>query len=224
MSFVPGRGATEWEERARIVCPGFGKERSEVEEGRLFLCIPVVRYERLRYLRSLLALFSSTRLPSLLEVRSANSVTLPAHFFLVLTLMLVFTSVSCITFGAPGNSGVGYETVLALIQHGARVYMASRSEQRAAEAIAKLRQKTANDESAGEVRFLKCDLGELASVRRAADEFLRCGFSSFFVVCRPTLEVAGRLTSDSCWLGSVRACAVETAKRQSFICFSTTLA
>lgn len=47
--------------------------------------------------------------------------------------------------------------------------MASRSKQKAEAAIAELKEDTGK-----EAIFLELDLGSLASVRKAADEFLRC--------------------------------------------------
>lgn len=66
-----------------------------------------------------------------------------------------------------GHSGIGKETVRALLAHNARVYVASRNEERAQEAIEELKKDTGN-----EAIFLQLDLADLKSVRRAADEFL----------------------------------------------------
>ncbi|KAJ8515180.1 hypothetical protein ONZ45_g7374 [Pleurotus djamor] len=66
-----------------------------------------------------------------------------------------------------GNAGIGKETVRALLAHNATVYMASRSEERARGAIADLKADTGKD-----ALFLHLDLGNLASVRAAAAEFL----------------------------------------------------
>jgi retinol dehydrogenase-12 len=69
------------------------------------------------------------------------------------------------------NSGIGRETALALAGRGARVFVASRSEQKTRPVI---------DEIVGRsgtraVEFLSLDLGDLASVRTCASEFLRTG-------------------------------------------------
>ena len=66
-----------------------------------------------------------------------------------------------------GNTGVGKEIVKALLQHNAKVYLAARSPERAAKAIEELRAETGK-----EAIFLQLDLSDLASVRRAAEEYL----------------------------------------------------
>ncbi|KAI0051997.1 NAD(P)-binding protein [Auriscalpium vulgare] len=66
-----------------------------------------------------------------------------------------------------GNAGVGKETVKALLQHNAKVYLAARSEERAQEAITALKTDTGK-----EAIFLKLDLADLVQVKAAAEEFL----------------------------------------------------
>ncbi|KAI0372200.1 NAD(P)-binding protein [Pilatotrama ljubarskyi] len=66
-----------------------------------------------------------------------------------------------------GNAGIGYETVKALLQHNAKVYMASRSKAKADAAIASLKEATGK-----EAIFLELDLSSLASVKKAAQEYL----------------------------------------------------
>ncbi|KAF4563006.1 hypothetical protein EYR40_007278 [Pleurotus pulmonarius] len=66
-----------------------------------------------------------------------------------------------------GNTGIGKETIRALLAHNATVYMASRSEERARSAITELKEATGK-----EAFFLHLDLGNLANVRKAAEEFL----------------------------------------------------
>ncbi|TFY57558.1 hypothetical protein EVJ58_g6951 [Rhodofomes roseus] len=66
-----------------------------------------------------------------------------------------------------GNVGIGWETIKVLLQRNAKVYMASRSRQKAEAAIERLKTETGK-----EAIFLELDLGSLASVRRAASEFL----------------------------------------------------
>ena len=68
-----------------------------------------------------------------------------------------------------GNTGVGKEIVKALLQHNAKVYLAARSPERAAKAIEELKAETGK-----EAIFLQLDLSDLASVRRAAEEYLAC--------------------------------------------------
>ncbi|KAF7303833.1 NAD(P)-binding protein [Mycena indigotica] len=67
-----------------------------------------------------------------------------------------------------GNSGIGKETVKALLQHNAKVYMASRNPQKASQAIDELERVTGK-----RAIFLELDLSDLASVKSAAMEFQR---------------------------------------------------
>ncbi|KAH8101379.1 NAD-P-binding protein [Cristinia sonorae] len=66
-----------------------------------------------------------------------------------------------------GNTGIGKETVKALLDHNAKVYMASRSKARAEEAIQELKEQTGK-----EALLLELDLSSLESVRQAAQTFL----------------------------------------------------
>ncbi|KAI0733894.1 hypothetical protein C8Q72DRAFT_500583 [Fomitopsis betulina] len=66
-----------------------------------------------------------------------------------------------------GNVGIGKETIRALLDHNAKVYMASRSKEKADAAIKELQQQTGK-----EAIFLELDLSNLASVRKAAEEYL----------------------------------------------------
>ncbi|KAJ7759257.1 hypothetical protein B0H16DRAFT_1819836 [Mycena metata] len=66
-----------------------------------------------------------------------------------------------------GNSGVGKETIRVLLNHNAKVYMASRSQLKAEEAIKELKDQTGKD-----ALFLQLDLGDLKSVKASAVEFL----------------------------------------------------
>ncbi|KAJ7175061.1 NAD-P-binding protein [Mycena crocata] len=65
-----------------------------------------------------------------------------------------------------GNTGIGKETVKALLQHNAKVYLAARSEEKAKTAIAELKTETGK-----EAEFLHLDLADLHSVKRAAADF-----------------------------------------------------
>ncbi|TRM58919.1 hypothetical protein BD626DRAFT_437660 [Schizophyllum amplum] len=65
-----------------------------------------------------------------------------------------------------GNSGIGKETVKALLNHNAKVYIGARSPERVAEAIKELKELTGK-----EAFLLKVDLGDLKSVKAAAEEF-----------------------------------------------------
>ncbi|KAF9013216.1 NAD(P)-binding protein [Cyathus striatus] len=66
------------------------------------------------------------------------------------------------------NTGVGKETAKrqALLLHNAKVYVAARSQEKAEEAIKELKEQTGK-----EGIFLKLDLADLASIKKAADEF-----------------------------------------------------
>ncbi|TBU25108.1 NAD(P)-binding protein [Dichomitus squalens] len=66
-----------------------------------------------------------------------------------------------------GNVGIGYETVKALLQHNAKVYLAARSKNKAEKAINSLKEATGK-----EAIFLQLDLSSLSSVKKAAEEFL----------------------------------------------------
>ena len=67
-----------------------------------------------------------------------------------------------------GNTGIGYETCLALANKGATVYLAARSEERAKAAISKLTEATKSTK----IHFLQLDLMDLGQVKKAATEFL----------------------------------------------------
>lgn len=60
------------------------------------------------------------------------------------------------------NIGLGYETTKGLLRRGATVIMACRSEQKANEAIAKIRREISD----GIVEFMELDLGNFSSVRQ----------------------------------------------------------
>ncbi|TFK40855.1 NAD(P)-binding protein [Crucibulum laeve] len=65
------------------------------------------------------------------------------------------------------NTGVGKETAKALLLHNAKVYIACRSQIKAEEAILDLEQHTGK-----KALFLNLDLGDLKSIKTAAEEFL----------------------------------------------------
>ncbi|EIM81821.1 NAD-P-binding protein [Stereum hirsutum FP-91666 SS1] len=71
----------------------------------------------------------------------------------------------CLVTG--GNTGIGKETVKALLTHNAKVYLAARDEAKGREAIEDLKTATGK-----EALFLKLDLADLRGVRTAAEEFL----------------------------------------------------
>ena len=66
-----------------------------------------------------------------------------------------------------GNAGIGKETVRALLEHNATVYLAARSRSKAEETILELKQSIGK-----EAQFLLCDLASMESVRGAAQEFM----------------------------------------------------
>jgi retinol dehydrogenase-12 len=68
---------------------------------------------------------------------------------------------------AGGNAGIGKETIKALLNHNAKVYLAARSATKAKAAIAELK-----DQTGKEANFLQLDLSDLPSVRKSAEEFL----------------------------------------------------
>ncbi|KAL4253094.1 NAD(P)-binding domain superfamily protein [Abortiporus biennis] len=70
-----------------------------------------------------------------------------------------------------GNTGIGYATVQHLAKHGAKVYMASRSEQKAKDAIKKLKTEGLGPGN-GEVVWLELDLSDPRKVKESAKKFL----------------------------------------------------
>jgi len=69
------------------------------------------------------------------------------------------------------NTGIGRETALALAGRGARVFVASRSEQKTRPVVDEIVALAGSSA----VEFLSLDLGDLASVRACTSEFLRGG-------------------------------------------------
>jgi NAD(P)-dependent dehydrogenase (short-subunit alcohol dehydrogenase family) len=70
-----------------------------------------------------------------------------------------------------GNVGLGKQTVLQLVKHNpAHIYLAARNEASAQKAIAEI--ETAVPGSASRIRYIHCDLADLASVKTAARSFL----------------------------------------------------
>ncbi|EIW52026.1 NAD-P-binding protein [Trametes versicolor FP-101664 SS1] len=65
-----------------------------------------------------------------------------------------------------GNTGIGRGTVRGLLLKNAKVYIAARSKDRVEHAITELREETGR-----EALFLQLDLGDLSSVKKAAEEF-----------------------------------------------------
>jgi retinol dehydrogenase-12 len=69
------------------------------------------------------------------------------------------------------NTGIGRETALALAGRGARVFVASRSEEKTRPVVEEIVAQTGNSS----VEFLPLDLGDLESVRACAAQFLGTG-------------------------------------------------
>ncbi|KAJ7339066.1 NAD(P)-binding protein [Mycena albidolilacea] len=67
-----------------------------------------------------------------------------------------------------GNTGIGYHTVKQLLLKNAKVYLAARSPDKAAAAIKRLEEETKGKKAI----FLKLDLADLSSVRKATEGFL----------------------------------------------------
>jgi NAD(P)-dependent dehydrogenase (short-subunit alcohol dehydrogenase family) len=68
-----------------------------------------------------------------------------------------------------GNSGLGYETVKALVDKGAHVIMASRNTKRSNQAKKTILKSTDN----GSIMSIKLDLASLSSIKKAAEEILQ---------------------------------------------------
>ncbi|KAF8480432.1 NAD(P)-binding protein [Russula ochroleuca] len=67
-----------------------------------------------------------------------------------------------------GSRGIGKETARVLLSMGAKVYIAARSEAEGQRVIDELKEETKKDS----IFFLKLDLGDLLSVKAAAEEFI----------------------------------------------------
>ncbi|KAI1316556.1 hypothetical protein EDD11_009821 [Mortierella claussenii] len=74
------------------------------------------------------------------------------------------------------NSGLGYATVVALASHGARVFLACRSQHKALEAIqqvkADIKKKNPMSTQEPDLDFLALDLNDMKKCRHAAQQFL----------------------------------------------------
>lgn len=71
-----------------------------------------------------------------------------------------------------GNTGLGKELVRQLAKHGAKVYMASRTESRARAAIDELTKEHPEIKEKTGIEYLKLDLTDLKSCQEAAKTFL----------------------------------------------------
>lgn len=70
-----------------------------------------------------------------------------------------------------GNAGIGFELVKILYSAGAKVYIAARSRSKAEAAIKSIHEM--DMKSPGEVKLLELNLGDLESVKKAAETFKR---------------------------------------------------
>jgi dehydrogenase/reductase SDR family protein 13 len=97
------------------------------------------------------------------------------------------------TFLVTGTtSGIGRTTVLALVARGGSVVVANRNQERTNAQLEELRQRHPGADVAG----LCLDLGELASVRRAAEEMLASGRPLDVLVNNAGVAAADGLTKD----------------------------
>ena len=91
-----------------------------------------------------------------------------------------------------GNGGIGLETVRELSQHGAKVYMASRSEDKAKAAIEQLQ-----SEKKVEVHYINLDLMKLSSAKKCAEEFKSKETRLDILICNAgVMAVPFKLTDD----------------------------
>lgn len=67
-----------------------------------------------------------------------------------------------------GNGGIGKETARVLLSKGAKVYLATRSQEKTEMAIEELKRETGKDT----VFFLRLDLADLPSIKAAAEDFI----------------------------------------------------
>ncbi|GLA13186.1 hypothetical protein AnigIFM62618_009716 [Aspergillus niger] len=110
-----------------------------------------------------------------------------------------------------GHTGLGFGTSIELARHGARVYIASRSQTRFEHARRDIISECSEREV--DVRFLNLDLSSMSSVRQAAEQFVRVlsslqlgyvnyiGHFLFTSLLLPTLQQTAAEAADK---GSVR--------------------
>ncbi|GAA6007406.1 uncharacterized protein JCM10292_002396 [Rhodotorula paludigena] len=71
-----------------------------------------------------------------------------------------------------GQSGIGFEIAKQLVLKDAKVYIGARNKSRALDAVKQLEQVVEAEGAKGEAIWLELDLGDLDSVKAAAEEFL----------------------------------------------------
>jgi len=101
-------------------------------------------------------------------VRKARYVHLQLQLYILYFQPAYQTPQVFIVTGA--SSGVGKELAQILFSRDAKVYVATRSEERASEAIDSI--KAAVPDSQGSLVFLKLDLDDLTTIKSSAEEFL----------------------------------------------------
>src|SRR5262249_46901835 len=100
----------------------------------------------------------------------------------VLILADMTTELAGKTFIVTGaNTGIGKVTALELARQGAHVILACRSKQKAEAVVAEIKRETGNHG----VEVVELDLGDLASVRRCAEQLL----------ARPDLRIHGLINN-----------------------------
>lgn len=83
------------------------------------------------------------------------------------------------------NTGLGHATMVALAGHGAHVFLACRSEERALQAIEKAKQEIKEKyprAQAPNLEFLELDLNDMNKCKKAANEFLSKGLPLHLLV------------------------------------------
>jgi NAD(P)-dependent dehydrogenase (short-subunit alcohol dehydrogenase family) len=90
------------------------------------------------------------------------------------------------------NTGIGYATAIDLANRGGRVHLACRSEQKGQTAVAAIVAATGNEA----VTFLPLDLGDLASVRECARQFLARGEPLHVLINNGGVAGARGITAD----------------------------
>lgn len=96
-----------------------------------------------------------------------------------------------------GNGGIGYQTVKQLALAGAKVYMASRSEEKATKAIKELKEEAEKQGKQVQIEFISIDLCSLQSAVDCAKEFSSREKSLDLLVCNAgIMAVPHELTKD----------------------------
>ncbi|CAE6512221.1 unnamed protein product [Rhizoctonia solani] len=101
------------------------------------------------------------------NIQSAYTMAYPPKSLFTVDQIPDLTGQTIIVTG--GNAGIGRETCKALLNKNAKVYVAARSKSKAEEAIEWLK----NETNGKEPIFLELDLADLASIRKAVEEFKR---------------------------------------------------